>query len=209
VFVDVVAVLIVPVTVVQVVDVVFVLDRLTAVPFGVRITVAGVDLAFGVPFAAVDMIHVVLVRNGLASVVRQVLMVQLLGVCGHENSFGCWNSQHPPAVLATARRLLWHQDCCARRACCRPLTRSRLVWGSGPHATIDPRGLHEREEWATVAGCREVEACGGGQFWELVDRVGYQISAELGAALLIHHAAAASVSVLDVARWLVTTRQLP
>jgi hypothetical protein len=41
----------------------------------------------------------------------------------------------------------------------------------------------------------------------LVER--YQIPAELGAALLIRHAAGARVSVLDVARWLVTTRQLP
>jgi hypothetical protein len=86
VLVDVVAVLEMPVTLVQVVDVVFVLDGLAAVPVGVRLPVGWVHLAFRVPLALVDMVDVVLVGHGLASVARQVLVVQLLGVRTHGSS---------------------------------------------------------------------------------------------------------------------------
>jgi hypothetical protein len=75
VLVHVVAVLEVPVTVVDMVDVVAVLHGLAPVVLGVRQAVIGVDLRLGVPLAVVDMVDVVAVRDGLVAVTRQVLMV--------------------------------------------------------------------------------------------------------------------------------------
>lgn len=80
--VDVVAVLEVPVTVMDVVDVVSVLNGLTAVILGVCRTVAGVDLRLRVPLAVVDVVDVVTVRDGLVSVTRQVLVVTRFDVFG-------------------------------------------------------------------------------------------------------------------------------
>jgi hypothetical protein len=91
VLVDVIAVLVMPVAVVHVVDVVLVLDRVAAVAVGVRTRVFRVHLALFVLLAIVDMVRVVVVLNSCAPVVRQVLMVQFLGVRVHKNSYGCWN----------------------------------------------------------------------------------------------------------------------
>ncbi len=71
----VVAVLEVPVPVVDMVDVVTVLNGLTPVVVGVRRAVIGVDLRLSVPLAVVDMVDVVAMRDGLVAVTRQVLVV--------------------------------------------------------------------------------------------------------------------------------------
>lgn len=71
----VVAVLEVSVAVVDMVDVVAVLNRLTPVVLGVRRAVIGVDLRLGVPLAVVDMVEVVAVLDGLVAVAREVLVV--------------------------------------------------------------------------------------------------------------------------------------
>jgi hypothetical protein len=97
VLVDVVAVLIVPVPIVYVIDVVSMQDGLAVVVLGVGLTVVGVHLALRVLFAVVEMVHVVIMGNCLAAVVRQVLVVQLLGVCAHENSSVCWTFSFLPS----------------------------------------------------------------------------------------------------------------
>jgi hypothetical protein len=89
VLVDVIAVLVVPVAAVHVVDVAFVLDRVAAVAVGVRTLVLRMHLALFVLLALVEMVRVVVVLNSCAPVIRQVLMVQFLGVRVHENSFVC------------------------------------------------------------------------------------------------------------------------
>lgn len=71
----VVAVLEVPVAVVDMVDVVTVLNGLAPVVVGVRRAVIGVDLRLRVPLAVVDMVDVVAMRDGLVAVTRQVLVV--------------------------------------------------------------------------------------------------------------------------------------
>jgi hypothetical protein len=71
----VVAVLEMPVTIVDMVDVVAVLNGLTPVVLGMRRAVIGVDLRLGVPLAVVDMVDVVAMRDGLVAVARQVLVV--------------------------------------------------------------------------------------------------------------------------------------
>jgi hypothetical protein len=87
----VVAVLEVPVAIVDVVDVVAVLNRLTPVVLGVRRAVIGVDLRLSVPLAVVDMVDVVAMRDGLVAVTRQVLVVARFDVfrwC-HRSSKSC------------------------------------------------------------------------------------------------------------------------
>jgi hypothetical protein len=69
VLVHVVAVLIVPMTVVQMIDVILVLDRLAAIPIGVRLAVSRVHLALRMLFAVVDMVHMVAVGHRLAPVI--------------------------------------------------------------------------------------------------------------------------------------------
>jgi hypothetical protein len=86
VLVDVIAVLEVSVAIVQVVDVVLVLDCLATVSFGVRIVMVGMHLRLRMPLTIMDMIHMVTVEHYLAAVVRQVLVIEVLGVHAHENS---------------------------------------------------------------------------------------------------------------------------
>jgi hypothetical protein len=83
VLVDVVAVLVVTVTVVQVVHMVSVLHGLTAVAVGVRLVVGRVDSLFGVLFRAMDVVDVVTVLDCCAAVPRQVLVVGDDGVVCH------------------------------------------------------------------------------------------------------------------------------
>jgi hypothetical protein len=71
----VVAVLEVSVAVVDMVDVVAVLNRLTPVVLGVRRAVIGMDLRFRVPLAVVDMVDMVAMLDGLVAVARQVLVI--------------------------------------------------------------------------------------------------------------------------------------
>jgi hypothetical protein len=87
VFVDVVAVLEVPVPVVHVVYVLAVLDFLATVTIAVRPIVVGMDglLRMALPTVdVVDVVDVVTVRDGLATVARQVLVIGDLSVTGHE-----------------------------------------------------------------------------------------------------------------------------
>lgn len=95
--VDVVAVLVVPVRIVYVIDVVSVQDGLAAVVLGVWLTVVRVHLALRVSFPVMEMVHVIIVWNSLAAVVRQVLVLQWLGVHAHENSSGCWTFSFLPS----------------------------------------------------------------------------------------------------------------
>jgi hypothetical protein len=97
VLVNVVAVLIVPMTVVQMVDVVLMLDRLTAVTVGVRLAVIRVQLALRMLFAVVDMVHMVAVGHCLAPVVGQVLVIELLAVRAHGTFFRLPSFHLPPA----------------------------------------------------------------------------------------------------------------
>ena len=84
--VNVVAMLEVPVAVVDMVDVVPVLDGLAPVVLGVRGTVAMMDLGFRVPFAVVDMVDVVAVHDGLMTIAGQVLVVARFDVFGGSHS---------------------------------------------------------------------------------------------------------------------------
>jgi hypothetical protein len=99
VLVDVIAVLVVPVSAVQVVEVVLVLDRVAAVAVCVRTRVLGVHFALFVLLPTVEMVRVVAVLNRRAPIIGQVLMVEFFGVRVHENSFSCWNSSLPPQSL--------------------------------------------------------------------------------------------------------------
>ena len=67
------------------------------------ITVAGVHLGLRMPFAVVDMVHVVAVERCLAAVVRQVLVIGLLGVRAHFDSSGSLGSHLPPVRVPTTR----------------------------------------------------------------------------------------------------------
>ncbi|MEU4290816.1 hypothetical protein AB0E63_21530 [Kribbella sp. NPDC026596] len=80
-------VLVVPMTVMQMVDVTVVLNRLASVPVGVRITMIRVHIGLRMPLTVVDVIHMVAMKYRLAPIVRQVLVIELFGVRGHENSF--------------------------------------------------------------------------------------------------------------------------
>jgi hypothetical protein len=71
----VVAVLKMPVTVVDMVDVVAVLHGLAPVVLGMRRAVIGVDLCLRVSLAVVNVVDVVAMRDGLVAVTRQVLVV--------------------------------------------------------------------------------------------------------------------------------------
>lgn len=66
--VDVVAVLEVPVPVVDVVDVIVMLHRFASVAHGVRRSVIGVHLRLGVALAIMDMVYVVAMLNGFVAV---------------------------------------------------------------------------------------------------------------------------------------------
>jgi hypothetical protein len=76
----VVAVLEVPVSVVDMVDMVAVLNGLASVVLGVRRTVIGVNLRLGVPLAVMDMVDMVAMHDGLVAVTWQMLMVARLDV---------------------------------------------------------------------------------------------------------------------------------
>jgi hypothetical protein len=80
VLVDVVAVLVVPVAVVQVVLVIAVLDGFATVTGAVRPVVGRVDLRLGVTLVPVHVIAVVTVLDRFAPVVRQVFVIRDLGV---------------------------------------------------------------------------------------------------------------------------------
>lgn len=79
----VVAVLVVPMSVMQVVDVILMLDRLATVPVGVGITVVGVHLGLWMPFAVVHVVHVVAVQHCRTAVIRQVLVIDILDMRAH------------------------------------------------------------------------------------------------------------------------------
>lgn len=79
-FVYVVAVLEVSVPIVEMIDVVTVLNRLTTVVLGVRRAVVRVDLRLRVPLAVVDVVDMVAVNDGLVAVAGQVLVVARLDV---------------------------------------------------------------------------------------------------------------------------------
>ena len=83
---DVVAVLVVAMPIVQVIHVGAVLDRLAPVAHGVGVTVVRVHGALGVTFGAMDVVEVVAVLDGLAAVVRKVLVVGRDRVIGHLSS---------------------------------------------------------------------------------------------------------------------------
>lgn len=87
----VVAVLEVSVAVVDMVDVVAVLNRLTPVVLGVRGAVIGVDLHLRVPLAVVDMVDMVSMLDGLVAVARKVLVVDRFDVVRwcHRSSKSC------------------------------------------------------------------------------------------------------------------------
>jgi hypothetical protein len=95
VLVDVIAVLVMPVAVVQVVEVVLVLGRVAAVAVCVRTRVLGVHFALFVLLPIVEMVHVVVMLNRCAPVTGQVLMVKFLSVRVHENPSRCWSSSLP------------------------------------------------------------------------------------------------------------------
>jgi len=101
VLVDVVAMLEVPVPVVDMVDVVTVLNGLAPVILGVRGTVLGMDLGFGVPFAVVDMVHVVAVHDRLMTVAGKVLVVARFDVFG---GCHCSSPSFRTSAIAETRR---------------------------------------------------------------------------------------------------------
>ncbi|WP_170226594.1 hypothetical protein [Rudaeicoccus suwonensis] len=72
---DVIPVLHMAVTIVQVVDVITMFDRLAAVALGVCALVVGVDRNLDMALVAVDVVHVVFVLHGLATVTNVVLVV--------------------------------------------------------------------------------------------------------------------------------------
>ena len=73
--VDVVAVLEVAVTVVDVVHVIVMLHDLAPIAVGVGALVVGMNIALSVVFTVVDMIDVIIVLYGLATVLRQMFVV--------------------------------------------------------------------------------------------------------------------------------------
>lgn len=83
--VDVVPVLEVTVTIVDVVNVVVVFHGFAAVTFGVSAFVLSVNRRLGVLFVAVHVVDVTIVLNGLATVGGQVLVVVRLNVT-HDSS---------------------------------------------------------------------------------------------------------------------------
>ncbi|WP_433002457.1 hypothetical protein [Kribbella sp. CA-294648] len=69
--------------VMQVVDVVLVLDGLATVTVGVWVTMAGVHLGFRVPLPVVHVVHVITVQHCRATVIWQMLVIEILDMCGH------------------------------------------------------------------------------------------------------------------------------
>ena len=83
---DVVAMLEVPVTVVDMIHVIAVGDRLACVTLIVRARVAGVYRLLGMVLLALHVVDVVVVLDGLAPVARVVLVIGRLSVGSHLNS---------------------------------------------------------------------------------------------------------------------------
>jgi hypothetical protein len=86
VLVDVIAMLKVAVAVMDVVHMIAMGDRLTAVSFGVRARVTDVHRLLGVVLVAVHVIDVVVVLDRLAPVTRVVLVIDRFSVRGHLSS---------------------------------------------------------------------------------------------------------------------------
>jgi hypothetical protein len=86
VLVDVIAMLEVAMAVMDVVHMIAMGDRLTAVSFGVGARVAGVYRLLGVVLVAVHVIDVVVVLDRLAPVTRVVLVIDRFSVRGHLSS---------------------------------------------------------------------------------------------------------------------------
>jgi hypothetical protein len=86
VLVDVIAMLKVAVAVVDVVHMLAVGHRLTAVSFGVRARVADVHRLLGVVLVAVYVIDMVIMLDRLAPVTRVVLVIDRFSVRGHRTS---------------------------------------------------------------------------------------------------------------------------
>jgi hypothetical protein len=86
VLVDVIAMLEVPVPVVDVVHMIVMGDCLAAVSFGVRARVPGVHRLLGVLFLAVHVVDVVVVLDGFAPVPGVVLVINRFGMGRHLSS---------------------------------------------------------------------------------------------------------------------------
>jgi hypothetical protein len=86
VLVDVIAMLEVPVAVMDVVHMIAMGDCLAAVSFGVRARVPGMHRLLGVLFVAVHVIDVVVVLDGFAPVPRVVLVINRFGMGRHLSS---------------------------------------------------------------------------------------------------------------------------
>ncbi len=99
--VDVVAMLEVPVPVVDMVDVVSVRNFLARVILGVRGTVLGMDLGFGVPFTVVDMVDMVAVHDRLMAIAGKVLVVARFDVFG---GCHCSSPSFRTSAMAETRR---------------------------------------------------------------------------------------------------------
>lgn len=76
----VIAMLEVPVTVMEVIDMVVMRDLLAVVVVGVRCLVAAVDLGLRVTLAVVDVIDVIAVYDGFMAVIREVFVIAGFGV---------------------------------------------------------------------------------------------------------------------------------
>ncbi len=82
-FVDMIPVLIVPVAIVDVIDVVPVLDGLVAVAFIVNPVMIGVNVLLLVPLAIVQVIDMAIVLTSGMTVARKVLVVGRVVILGH------------------------------------------------------------------------------------------------------------------------------
>lgn len=103
---DVVAVLVVTMAVVHMVDVVAVRDGLAPVALGMGPRVIGVDRLLRMALVAMNVVDVILVRNCLATITGQVLMVDGFGVSRHRaapvmsavSSDSGMKEMYPPAL---------------------------------------------------------------------------------------------------------------
>ena len=104
-FVDVVAMLVVPVTIMDVVLVITVLHDLAAVPVRVGAFVVDVCRLLSMTLVAVQVVEMVVVFDGFATVSGQVFMVSCFGVPHRHAEF------LPAAVSVSASTMLPGADC--------------------------------------------------------------------------------------------------
>jgi hypothetical protein len=124
VLVDVIAMLKVAVAVMDVVYVLAMGHRLTAVSFGVRAGVAGVHRLLGVVLAAVYVIDMVVVLDRPATVTRVVLVIDRFSVRGHLSSSSVGSPRTPACATGVEHRKV--------AAPGRPAVHVRWVAGSQP-----------------------------------------------------------------------------